>query len=138
MTRGSGFAARVLGATLLLELLVIGLAFTADHDAVYFLGRRINVVCTFRQRTGIPCPTCGFTRGSVLTLHGQVREAWRLSPSGPLAVFGLFGMGVALLAFAGFERRSVKRWIQTGALAYASIATVIWVSTWISVVTMFK
>jgi Protein of unknown function (DUF2752) len=145
MTAKAGFAATVLGAILLLELIVTNFAFTADDDFVYFLGRRINVVCAARQRLGVPCPTCGFTRGFVLTVHGRIRDAWRLSPTGPLAAVGILGMSVALLAFAGFERHRtpaqmavMKRWVQAGALAYGGVGTVIWISSWISVVTRLK
>ena len=145
MTNRAGFAATVLGAMMLLELLVINLAFTADSDFVYFLGQRINIACAARQRFGVPCPTCGLTRGFVLTVHGTVREAWRLSQTGPLAVGGILGMGIALLIFASLERRrtpaqlaGIKRWVQTSALAYAGMATLVWVCSWISVVTRLK
>ena len=145
MTARAGFAAAVVGAILLLELVITGVAFTADHDFVYFFGHRINIVCAARQRLGVPCPTCGLTRGFVLTVHGRVRDAWRLSPTGPLAVGGIFGMGIALLGFAGFERRrtpaqlaGMKRWLQTGALAYGGMATLIWIFSWVSVVTGLK
>jgi hypothetical protein len=145
MTRRAGFAATVLGAMMLAELAIIGLAFTADADFVYFLGHRINIVCAARQRYGVPCPTCGLTRGFVLTLHGRVREAWHLSPTGPLAVGGILGMSIALLVFANLERRrtpdqlaGLKRWVQTGALAYGVLAALIWIASWISVVTRLR
>jgi hypothetical protein len=145
MTNRAGFAATVLGAMMLLELLAVNLAFTADSDFVYFLGRRINIVCAARQRFGAPCPTCGLTRGFVLTVHGRGGEAWRLSPAGPLAVGGILGMSIVLLIFASLERRrtpaqlaGVKRCVQTGALAYAGMAILIWICSWISVVTRLK
>jgi uncharacterized protein DUF2752 len=145
MTSRAGFAATVLGAMMLLELVIINLAFAADADFVYFLGHRINIVCAARQRYGVPCPTCGLTRGFVLAVHGRVREAWRLSPTGPLAAGGILGMGIALLAFASLERRrtpvqllGIRRWVQAGALAYGGLATVIWVCSWIAVVTRLK
>lgn len=141
MTARAGFAATVVGMVLLAELAITNLAFTADSEFVYWFGHRINVVCAARQRLGIPCPTCGFTRGFVLTTHGRVAEAWKLSPLGPLSVVGIFGMGVALLIFAALERRrsvdqlaKVRRWIQNGALAYGGLASLIWISSWISVV----
>jgi len=141
LSRSTGFTATVLGVMLLMELAVAALLLTADDDFVYFLGRRINIVCALRQRFGFPCPTCGFTRGFVLTVHGHVGEAWRLSPTGPLAAIGILGMALALLAFAGFERRrtplqvaGMKRWVQAGALAYGGLGTMIWVGSWISVV----
>ena len=145
MTRRAGFAATVLGAMMLAELAIISLAFTSDTDFVYFLGHRIDMVCAARQRFGVPCPTCGLTRGFVLTLHGRVREAWNLSPTGPLAVGGILEMGIALLVFANFERRGtpdqvagLKRWVQTGALAYGGLAALIWIASWISVVTRLR
>jgi hypothetical protein len=137
----AGFTAAVLGTMLLLELAVTRLVLTADEDFVYVLGRRINIVCAARQRLGVPCPTCGLTRGFVLTVHGRIREAWRLSPTGPLAAIGILGMGVALLVFAGLERRRaprqaavMKRWVQAGALVYAALGTLIWGGSWLSVV----
>jgi hypothetical protein len=85
------------------------------------------------------------TRGFVLALHGRVREAWKLSPTGPLAVGGMLGMGLALLVFASLERRrtpdqvaGIKRWVQTGALAYGGLAVLIWIGSWISVVTRLR
>lgn len=145
LSNKSGFAAAVLGTMLLLELAVIRVAFTADEDFAYFLGRRINVVCAARQYLGVPCPTCGLTRGLVLAVHGRFGEGWRLSPLGPLGVIGTLGMGVALLVFAMLERRrtpaqvsGMKRWIETGALTYSALATVIWISSWIAVVTKLK
>jgi len=142
LSNKSGFAATLLGAVLLVELAAIRLAFRADNDFAYFLGHRINVVCAARQHFGIPCPTCGLTRGLVLSVHGHIGEAWRLSPAGPLAVFGMLGMGLTLLAFGSLERQrtsadlsTVKRWIERSALAYGALATVIWISSWILVIT---
>jgi hypothetical protein len=141
----TGFAATLLGAVLLLELAVIRVAFTADNDFAYFLGHRINVVCAARQHFGVPCPTCGLTRGFVLSVHGHIGEAWRLSPAGPLAVLGMLGMGLTLLALGSLERQRtsadlsmMKRWIERSALAYGALATVIWISSWISVITRLK
>ena len=145
LSRSTGFTATVLGVMLLMELAAAALLLTADDDFVYFLGRRINIVCALRQRFGFPCPTCGLTRGFVLTVHGHVGEAWRLSPTGPLAAVGIFGMGVALVIFAALERRrtpaqlvEVKRWVQNGALTYGGVATLIWICSWISVVTNIR
>jgi hypothetical protein len=141
VTSRSGFAALVLGAMLLAELAVTSLLFTADQDFVYFLGHRINYVCAARQRYGIPCPTCGLTRGFVLTVHGKPGTAWRLSPTGPLTAVGMFGMGVMLLIYAALQRRRgrvqlsrMPRYVKAGALAYASVGTLIWAVSWVTTV----
>ena len=138
----TGFAATLLGAVLLLELAAMRVIFTADNNFAYFVGHRIQVVCAARQHFGVPCPTCGLTRGIVLSLHGHIGEAWRLSPAGPLAVLGMLGMGFTLLAFGRLERRRtsddlsrIKCWIERSALAYGALATVIWISSWVSVIT---
>ena len=42
-------------------------------------GRSIHT-CLFKWGTGIACPTCGFTRGALCLLHGQVGQAWLYNP----------------------------------------------------------
>jgi len=144
-TSRSGFTAAVLGTALLAQLALVGLLFTADQDFAYFLGKRINYVCASRQQSGIPCPTCGLTRGFILTVHGHPRDAWRLSPTGPLAVFGILGMGSMLLMCAALEQRRkqgqlgwLRRSVQAGAVAYVSAATLIWAGSWLTTVLKMK
>jgi len=36
--------------------------------------------CTFRSLTGIPCPTCGATRGVLALLHHHPGQAFLLNP----------------------------------------------------------
>lgn len=145
LTSRPGFTAAVLGAMLLAELAATSLLFSADQDFVYFLGHRINYVCAARQRYGIPCPTCGLTRGFVLTVHGKARDAWRLSPTGPLAAVGMFGMGALLLIYAALQQRRgrvqlswMRRYVRAGALAYASVGTLIWAVSWVATVIKMK
>jgi Protein of unknown function (DUF2752) len=145
LTSRPGFTAVVLGTALLAQLALIGILFTADQDFAYFLGRRINYVCASRQRYGVPCPTCGLTRGAILTVHGNVRDAWRLSPNGPLAVLGIFAMGSMLLLYAALEQRRkprqlgwLRRSVQAGAVAYVCAATLIWAGSWLTTVLRIK
>ena len=135
----------MLGVMLLAELAATSLLFTADRDFVYFLGHRINYVCAARQRYGIPCPTCGLTRGFVLSVYGKAQDAWRLSPTGPLAAVGMFGMGAMLLIYAALQQRrgrgqpsSMPRYVRTGALAYAGVGTLIWMGSWVATVIKIK
>ncbi|MHC4666369.1 MAG: DUF2752 domain-containing protein, partial [Planctomycetota bacterium] len=37
-------------------------------------------LCLFKRVTGVPCPTCGFTRGALCVLRGQVGQAWLYNP----------------------------------------------------------
>ena len=144
-TSRPGFTAAVLGIAILGELVLTSLLFTADRDFVYILGHRINYVCAARQRYGIPCPTCGLTRGFVMSVHGRVNDAWQLSPTGPLAVCGMAGMAIMLLISAALDQRRkavrlgwMRQLIRTGALTYAGAATLIWASSWIATVVRMK
>ncbi len=141
ITSRPGFIAWMLGAILVCEILATRLAFTADNDLVYLLGHPINIVCALKQQFGIPCPTCGFTRGFVLSVHGSIGDAWRLSPSGPLAAIAIVGAALAFFAFAFLQRRgmyarvaSFKRWVGAAALVYGMAGTIVWLGTWISAV----
>jgi Protein of unknown function (DUF2752) len=140
-TSRPGFIPLTLGLVLLAELAVARLAFTADENLVYILGRPINIVCAAKQHFGIPCPTCGFSRGFVLTLHGQFFDAWRLSPSGPLFAIALAAAAVICLIFALLEAghmtngiRAFRRYVQTASLVYSAAGAIIWLATWVSVV----
>jgi len=42
-------------------------------------GQRIEL-CLFKHLTGLACPTCGFMRGAMCLLHGQVVRAWLYNP----------------------------------------------------------
>lgn len=137
----SGFAAWTVGALILLQVAAAGLLFSADNDFVYFLNRPIHYVCAARQHFGVPCPTCGFSRGFVLSIHGRIGDAWRLSPSGPLAAIGLLVMGAALVVFGTLQmkrpRHSLARteaWLRAGALSYGAIAMAIWAISWVSTI----
>jgi hypothetical protein len=37
-------------------------------------------ICLIKHLTGLPCPTCGFTRGALSLLGGHVARAWLYNP----------------------------------------------------------
>jgi len=135
----------MIGGVLLLELLATRVVFTADDDFAYVLGHRIDYVCPAKQRLGVPCPTCGLTRGFVLTVHGRIRQGWRMSPAGPLAATGILSAGLLFLILGALQRRqlhvqiaSMRRWVRAGAVLYASGGAVVWMTAWISAVTRLR
>jgi hypothetical protein len=141
ITSRPGFIPWVLGLILALEALLTRLVFTADNDWVYIFGHPIHMVCAARAHFGIPCPTCGFTRGFVLSLHGDFTGAWRLSPSGPLFAIALLGAMLVCFAFAILQSRGMharlphfRKWVQAGALVYSLAGTIVWLATWVSTV----
>jgi hypothetical protein len=106
--RGSsrpGFVASVTGATILLELVIGGLLFTADREMVRLAGFPLEVKCAFKARFGVPCPACGMTRSLVLTLHGDIATAAELNLGGPIAIFGMLGFAAAMLWLGWRQRR---------------------------------
>ena len=57
--------------------------------------------CTFRAITGLPCVTCGATRGAVALLHGDLLAAFWLNPlaflaMAAVALFDLYASAVLL------------------------------------------
>ena len=61
--------------------------------------------CFFRGITGIPCPTCGITRGTQCLFLGDIPGAWLYNPLNlflPIFVFGfwLYCLGVVMRLFA--------------------------------------
>jgi hypothetical protein len=92
-----GFAAIVLGALIVAHLAVAGLLFTADRDFVYFGSKPLPAMCSFRKTFGIPCPTCGITRGVVLSLHGKLTDAMATNAAAPVLVGAALSLGLCVL-----------------------------------------
>ena len=99
----AGAAPGVVGALLLLQLVVLRVVASADAQRVFVFGRELHWGCWFRERFGVPCPTCGMTRSTLLAVHGQLGAAWHLNPAGALLAPGLFVFACALLFLACYQ-----------------------------------
>ena len=44
-----------------------------------YYGSRVEL-CLIKHLTGIPCPTCGFTRGTLMFLRGNIIQSWLYNP----------------------------------------------------------
>jgi hypothetical protein len=103
-------------------LLVIGGTFAVVGGAslaLHGLGAEVTL-CRFRALTGLPCPTCGATRGAAALLRGDVGEAFAMNP---LLMLVAAAVAVLLLArlVAGVgpalsTRPGEGRWLFAGAL----------------------
>jgi hypothetical protein len=78
--------------------------------------------CPFLLLTGHPCPLCGGTRSFAYLWQGDVADAMRLYPLGPVlfggTLFGIGGLAAALLSDRTFRWRPSPLWerrIQLGA-----------------------
>jgi len=61
-------------------------------------------LCMFKKLTGLPCPTCGATRGCLSILHGHIIDGWLFNPM----LFTIFGLWVASVALRLGFGRAVK------------------------------
>jgi len=141
----SGFIPSLLGLILLAELALTRFAMTADLNLVYVLGHPINIVCAAKQHFGIPCPTCGFTRGFVLSIHGNFLDAWRLSPSGPLFAIAVVAAALVCFVYALLQSRNLtdrmqafRKYVQAATFVYSTAGIAIWLATWVTVVRGMK
>ncbi len=128
------------GALLLAQLFVLRIVATADLNTVTFAGHALQWNCWFRQRFGIPCPTCGLTRSFLLTLQGQFNAAVQLNPAGVLLVIGLFSLGCALLCIMLCARTKrgaamatrLRQQLRLGATIYAGLFIAVLLAHWVS------
>ena len=88
--------------------------------------------CTFRRVTGIPCPSCGATRGVLALLEGHPIEAVTFNPLVVSAVIG-FAVGGLLAPLWSWRIGAIPvlpsplpRWIRV-ALVAVIVANWIWV-----------
>ena len=52
---------------------------------------RVVTLCLIKRVTGLPCPTCGFTRGVLSLLSGRPGQGWLYNP----LLFSVLGLFVA-------------------------------------------
>jgi len=87
----------LVAASLLLPLALLHVFASASTERVFIAGRELHWECLFKKWFAVPCPTCGLTRGVLLTLHGQLAAAWQVNPAGPLLAFGIVSFSAAML-----------------------------------------
>ncbi|MHC4680023.1 MAG: DUF2752 domain-containing protein [Planctomycetota bacterium] len=94
------------------------------------LGRPVEL-CLLRRITGVACPTCGFTRGTLSFLHGHIARAWLYNPllfSGLLLFFSIVALRVVFARNIRANLTKAERtvaWIVAGVLFFANWAYVI-------------
>lgn len=78
------------------------------------------------------------TRSVILSLHGEIAQAWQVNPAGILLVLGIALFSVALLVLFLYQQLSVptqsellRSRIQTWALAYGVVLAITLISHWV-------
>ena len=88
--------------TVVIVLIWLTLGSTALGLSIY-LDRPVTL-CLIKRLTGVPCPTCGFTRGGLLVLQGRILQAWLYNP----LLFSALGVYCVLSAIRVIFARSVR------------------------------
>ncbi len=88
-------------------------------------------LCLIKRYTGLPCPTCGFTRGLLSLLHGDITQVWLYNP----LLFSVLTLFFTATAFRILLARSVRvyltnterqiAWILSFVLLFVNCAYVI-------------
>jgi hypothetical protein len=113
----------------LLICLGVVLYFTAFALAAYTnvnLGRYLGY-CGFKQRTNLPCPTCGMTTATIAFAQGRIIQAFNIHPAAGLlyslavvaAILALF------VAISGIYPKFIKRFFAEIKIRHVILALVI-------------
>ena len=91
------------------------------------------MLCSFRALTGVPCPSCGSTRGVLLLTEGDVIGAFLMNPLVMITLAVLATIFTLRLLFAvqvkwNLGRR--ERWVYLGLVIAAILANWWWVIEW--------
>jgi hypothetical protein len=138
LVKRPGFAAASIGTLILVHLAVVAMVLRADREFVYIGDHALPEACSLRKVYGIPCPTCGMTRGAVLALHGHVGESMATNAAAPVLIGVALLLGLTLataggLKLAGRERAAawLTRWVRRAGLTGGALWVVALAANWI-------
>lgn len=122
---------------MLADLAALRWLLDGDAAGVRVLGRPLAIACGVRARFGVPCPTCGVTRGVVLAVHGAWADAWSLAPGAAMAVAGMVVLALALIVLGARQLAGhpvSARWIRRPAVLWAGVTVAVWLIGWVAAV----
>jgi hypothetical protein len=94
------------------------------------LGREI-ILCPLKRATGLPCPTCGVTRGGLLLLRGRVADAFACNP----LVFTFLSVAFGVLALRAVGGVAIRvRLTRPERIAAWCIAAALLAANWVYVI----
>lgn len=88
-------------------------------------------LCLLKRVSGLPCPTCGFTRGVLSLLNGRPGQGWLYNPLlFSVLVLGILATGIRVLFARAVKIRLTRvdlviAWLLAGVLFAANWAYVI-------------
>jgi hypothetical protein len=88
-------------------------------------------LCLIKRLTGIPCPTCGFTRGALALLNGKFIQAWSYNP----LLYLVLGLFFAAIVIRILSARSLRiNLTNTERLVAWILGVVLFFANWIYVI----
>ena len=92
---------------------------------------RVVSLCLLKRVTGLPCPTCGFTRGALCLLSGRLDLVWLHNPL-LFSVLALFVAATGIRIF--FARALTIRLTRTERAIAWLLAAVLFAANWVYVI----
>ena len=83
--------------------------------------------CGLKQRTGWPCPTCGFTTSAIAFVRGRIFEAFYIQPVAALfcGILGVLGFSAFIVAVFGVYCGFLERLFAKVKVIYLILAFVV-------------
>ena len=103
---------RIIALLICLGVVLYFAPFAAAGYAKVNLGRYLGY-CGFKQRTNLPCPTCGMTTATIAFAQGRIVQAFYIQPAAGL-IYSLAVIVAALALFvavSGIYPSFIKRFL---------------------------
>lgn len=117
---------RIVAAVVCAAIVVFfGVFAVAGHYQVD-MGRWLGY-CGFRQKTDLPCPTCGMTTATLVFAQGRIFEAFYIQPAGGLlcSIMVVVAFLAFIIAVSGVYFRFIQRFFSEIKIRYMIVALII-------------
>lgn len=117
---------RKVAAIVCLGIILFFAAFALTGHYHIDMGRWLGP-CGFKQRTGLPCPTCGVTTATLAFAQGRILEAFDIQPACGLlcSVMVIAAFMAFIIAVFGVYFRFIERFFKEVKLRYMILALII-------------
>ena len=117
---------RKVSAIVCLGIIVFFVVFALAGHYKIDMGRLLGY-CGFKQRYGLPCPTCGMTTATLAFAQGRILEAFYIQPACGLlcCVIVLAAIMAFIIAVFGVYFRFIERFFEEVKIRYMILALVV-------------
>jgi hypothetical protein len=107
--------------------LAIAGGFAVLWVAGYYKIRLYPFACGFKQRYGLPCPTCGYTTAAVAFAQGHIIDSFYIQPAATVfcCIVALIAIFALLQAVFGVYSPLLEKWLISIKLRYVIAAFLI-------------